>query len=251
MKIAVCVKHAVDETELKMGSDGRPILEGAIARISTFDKNAVEEALRLKAALGGEIAAFTVGTPEARKTAKEALAMGADRGTLVVADGDVDSLQTANLIAAALKKTGPFDMIICSEGASDTYTGQVPPMLAELLGVPYVGYARKIEPLAQGFRIERSLEDTVETVEAQTPLVISVVSEINEPRYPTLIQIMQASKKPLEELKESDLGAKPVASARVTSVMAQVSSRKHVMIEGSPEEAAQKLVEALSREGVL
>ncbi len=60
MKIAVCVKHAVDETELKVDSDGRPILEGAIARISTFDKNAVEEALRLKSALGGEIAAFTV-----------------------------------------------------------------------------------------------------------------------------------------------------------------------------------------------
>ncbi len=177
--------------------------------------------------------------------------MGADRGTLVVADGDVDSLQTANLIAAALKKTGPFDMIICSEGASDTYTGQVPPMLAELLGVSYVGYAKKIEPFAQGFRFERSLEETVETVEAQTPLVVSVVSEINEPRYPTLIQIMQASKKPLEELKETDLGAKQVASAKVISVMAQVSSRKHVMIEGTPEEAAQKLVEALSKEGVL
>jgi electron transfer flavoprotein beta subunit len=253
MKVAVCVKHAVDESELKLDPSGKPILAGAPGKMSTFDKNAVEEGLRLKAKHQGEVAIFMVGGPESKKTLKEALAMGADRGALVLADPmSTDSFRTAEMLAAAIRRTGPYDVVVCSEGSSDTYSGQVPPMLGELLGVPYVGYVRKMEIDGQRARIERSLEDSVEVVESPLPLAVSVVSEINEPRYPTLIQIMQASKKPAEELKGEELV--PIGSYRqvsVESMSSQPSSRKHIMIDGSPEEEAARLVDALVREGVL
>ena len=182
MRVAVCVKNAVDETELKFDQGGAPVTASAPTKMSAFDKNAVEEAVRLKAAHGGEVAVFTVGAPDARKAVKEALAMGADRGVLI---GDSksagDSLRTAEVLAAAVSKSGPYDLILCSEGSSDTYTGLVPPMLAEVLKLPFIGYARKVV-LAEGKVVaERSLESTIETVECTTPAVVSVVSEINEP----------------------------------------------------------------------
>jgi electron transfer flavoprotein beta subunit len=253
LRIATCVKHAVDESELKIGADGKPILEGAPAKMSTFDKNALEEALRLKSAHTGEVVVFTVGGPDAKKTIKEALAMGADRGVLIAGDTlKLDALRTAQLLAAAITKAGPFDLVLGSEGSSDVYSGLVPAMLAEHLGYPYVGYARKIELSGDKIRAERSLEDSVEVVEARLPCVASVVSEINEPRYPTLIQIMQAGKKPIEEKKEEDLGIQSAGShASVMSITALVSSRKHVMIEGTPQEAAAKLVAELEKEGVI
>jgi electron transfer flavoprotein beta subunit len=252
MKIAVCVKQAIDEAELRIDPQGKPLLESAAAKMSTFDKNAMEEALRIKSAQGGEVVVLLVGNPDARKTLKEALAMGADRGVLVTADIlKIDALLTAELLAAATKKAGPFDLVFCSEGSSDVYTGLVPPMLATLLGLPYVGHARKVE-LASTLRAERSLEDSIEVVETRLPSVVSVVSEINEPRYPTLIQIMQASKKPIEEVKaEALLPTSERTGASVLSMSAQSTSRKHVLIEGSPQEAAAKLVAELEKEGLL
>ncbi len=253
MRFAVCVKHAIDESELKIDSEGKPQLEGAAAKMGTFDKNAVEEALRLRSALGGEVVAITVGKAEARKSLKEALAMGADKGVHVLADpGVLDPSRTSGLLAAAIAKTGPYDLVICSEGSSDTYAGLVPPMVAERLGFSYVGYARKLEVAAQVVKAERSLEESLESVESPLPSVVSVVSEINEPRYPTLIQIMQASKKPVEELHPEQLvtsGSSPQAA--ILSMTAQSSNRKRVIIEGTPDEAAEKLLGALEKEGVL
>jgi electron transfer flavoprotein beta subunit len=253
MKIAVCVKSAIDETELKIDSYGKPVLTGAVTRMSTFDKNAVEEGLRLKAAHQGEVVIFTVGPPESKKTMKEALAMGADRGVLVAGDPTaIDTMRTASMLSAAIKKSGPFDVVLCSEGSSDAYSGQVPPMLGEMMGTAFVSYARRIEVNGQTARVERSLEDSVEVVEATLPLAVSVVSEINEPRYPTLIQIMQAGKKPIEELNGDQLSpAGGYRQASTATMSAQQSARKHIMIEGSPDEAAAKLVDALTKEGVL
>jgi electron transfer flavoprotein beta subunit len=253
MRIAVCVKHAIDEAELKVDSSGNPQLAGAASKMSTFDKNAVEEALRLKAAHSGEVVVVTVGAPEAKKTMKEALAMGADRGVLVTADPmSVDTKRTAELLSEAVKKAGPFDLVLCSEGSSDIYSGLVPPMLGELLGLPYVGYVRKLEVSGQSAKAERSMEDSVEVVEAPLPIVAAVVSEINEPRYPTLIQIIQAGKKPMEELAPDSLlpGSKP-SGPLVVGMKAQAMARKKVIFEGPPDEAAKKLVDALAAEGVL
>ncbi len=252
MKVAVCVKLAVDEAELKVDQSGAPVLQGTPTKVSTFDKNAVEEAVRLKATAGGDVTVFTVGAADSKKAMKEALAMGCDRGVLVVpGPEDWDALSTAELLAGAIRRSGPYDLVLCSEGSSDVYTGLVPPMLAERLGLPYVGYARKLEVAGGKARAERALEDDVELVEAPLPLVASVVSEINEPRYPTLIQIMQASKKPVEEIQPGSSAAPRSGSSSLASMSAQQPKRKRVMIEGSPDEIAAKLLDALSAEGVL
>lgn len=253
MKIAVCVKHAVDETELKADQSGKPILKGAAAKISTFDKNAVEEALRIKSKLSGEVVVFTLGTADARKSMKEAMAMGADSGVHVVVDPDnLDSMPVSDLLAKAMQKAGPFEVVLCSEGSSDTYCGQVAPMLGERLGLPYAGYVRKIELEGGKAKVERALEESVEVVECPLPFVASVVSEINEPRYPTLIQIMQASKKPVQEMTPEQLGMSAMkAMVRVESMNAQAMNRKRILIEGTPEEAAAKLLDALANEGVI
>ena len=251
MKIAVCVKHAIDETELRVDASGSPILEGAPTKMSTFDKNAVEEAIRLKTSGGGDVTIFMVGPMDARKSMKEALAMGADKGVLVIIDSSkLDSTAVSGLLAGAISKAGPFDVVICAEGSSDIYSGQVPPMLSELLDLPYVGYALKLEIANGTARIERSLEDSVEVVESPVPFVVSVVSEINEPRYPTLIQIMQASKKPVGE-SLAEFGEPAPWSVRVLSITAQTMNRKKVIIEGTPEAAAAKLIDALAKEGLI
>jgi electron transfer flavoprotein beta subunit len=125
-------------------------------------------------------------------------------------------------------------------------------MIGELLGAPYFGYTRKIEVTGQSAKVERALEDSIDVMEAPLPFVASVVSEINEPRYPTLIQIMQAGKKPMEELAPDSLlpGSKP-SPTLVTSMKAQAMTRKKVVFEGSPEETAKKLLDSLAGEGVL
>jgi electron transfer flavoprotein beta subunit len=257
LKIAVCVKHAIDETELRVDSSGRPALQGAATKMSTFDKNAVEEGLRIKAKFspGSEVTIFTVGPPDAKKTIKEALAMGADRGVHVVSEAaGRDSLLTAYLLSKSLQKTGPFDLVICAEGSSDTYDAQVSAMLGEWLSMPYVGYASKIEIDGGTAKILEAFEDSAQRVEVQLPFVVSVVSEINEPRYPTLIQIMQAGKKPMQEIPAAELLAAPGApSARVNVLDTKVQSmnRKKILLEGSPADAAKKLLEALRGEGVI
>lgn len=254
MKVAVCVKHALDETELKIDQSGRPLLEGSPSKMSTFDKNAVEEAMRMKSAHGGEVTVFTVGTADSKRTIKEALAMGADRAVLVLAEpGALDSFGTARVLAGAIKQAGGFDVVLCAEGSSDTYAGQVPPMLGELLSLPYVGYARKIELRGSAATVEQSLEDMLRIIECPIPFAASVVSEINEPRYPTLIQIMQASKKPIEELALTDLGPAGFSGGNVgvLSLNGKPMNRKRIIFEGSPDEAAEKLIAALTFEGVI
>lgn len=254
MKIAVCVKHAIDESELRADGSGRPVLQGAATKVSTFDKNAVEEALRIKAKSGGEVVIISVGPPEAKKSIKEALAMGADKAVHVLSDAaGRDSLATSYLLAKAVAKAGPFDVVLCSEGSSDTYECQVPPMLGEWLSLPYAGYASKIEIEGSSARVDQSLEDSIQTLEMQLPFVVSVVSEVNEPRYPTLIQIMQASKKPMVDMTPQmlDAAGAPTSAANVVDTRVQSMNRKKVVIEGPPEEAAKKLLDSLKSEGVL
>lgn len=253
MKTAVCVKQALDETELKVDPSGVPVIQGAAMKMSVFDKNAVEESVRIRGASGGEVCVFTVGPPDAKRPVKEALAMGADRAVLVLADtASTDAMGTAALLSGAIKKEGPFDLVVCSEGSSDTYSGSVPAMLAELLGLPFVGYVRKLEINGRLAKLERSLEETLEVMESELPVVVSVVSEINEPRYPTLIQIMQASKKPIVEAKPEELpGGMPPSRVAVSSLRAQAMSRKHVVFEGDPKEATRKLLDALVGEGLV
>jgi electron transfer flavoprotein beta subunit len=226
--------------------------------MSTFDRTGVEEAVRLKEKRGGTITVIALGSNDWKKSIKEALAMGCDRALAVASSGYMDTLETSHVLSMAARKAGQFDLLICSEGSSDTYHGLVPPMIAEWLGLPFMGYVRKIDIDGAGVaRCELALEESVEVVEAKLPAVISVVSEINSPRYPTLLQIMQASKKPIEDvpletLKAADGGAgAPLGSVGVLDISAQAMNRKRVIFEDPPDEAAGKLLDALKAEGAL
>lgn len=253
MNIAVCVKQALDEAELRADASGRPILSGAQSKMSTFDRNAVEEAVRIKEAKGGSVVVITIGHPDGKKTVKEALAMGCDRAILVASTVELDSLSTSYYLARAIQRSGPFDAILMAEGASDTYQGMVGPMVAEWLGLPFLGYSKKLELGDGTARSESAMDERTDVLEAPLPAIVAVVSEINSPRYPTLLQIMQASKKPIEEIAFDSLkdGRAPPVRLQVAEVKVQSVNRKRILFEGSPEESAQKLLEALRREGVI
>lgn len=254
MNVIVFVKHAVDESELKADASGKAQLQGTTMKMSTFDRNAVEESVRIKETNGGEVTAISLGNQDARKTLKEALAMGVDKAMLVLPNsGDYDASTTSYYLAKAAQKVNQPGLLMCSEGASDTYEGLVGPMIAEWLDVPFFGYVKKINVMQNSMRCEQAYEDRVEISEANLPAMVSVVSEINEPRYPTLLQILQASKKPVEEIRCIDLRGPdaPPAKVEVQEVTVQAVNRKRVVIADEPAEAAKKLIAALRKEGVL
>ena len=255
MNVVVCVKHAIDETELKANVSGKPNLQNAKTKMSVFDRNAVEEAIRIKETNGASIVIASLGENEAKKTVKEALAMGADKGLVIQCNpAELDTLATSYYLAQAIQKEAA-DLILCSEGSSDTYNGQVGPMVAQWIGLPFIGYARKIEITQGGVRCEQTYEDRVEVSEAKFPVLISVVSEINEPRYTTLLQIVQASKKPIEEITLESLKRPDAPSTQVSvvdvNVQTTAANRKRIIFEDEIDEAARKLVEALRNEQVI
>lgn len=253
MNIAVCVKHAVDEGELRADPTGRPLLQGTPSKMSTFDRNAVEAAVRVREAMGGSVTVFCLGSQDWKKSTKEALAMGCDKAVVISSGSELDALGTSYYLSRALQRGGPFDLIFFAEGASDTYQGLVGPMAAEWLNLPFIGYAKSVEVADGLVKTESALDDKTEAAESALPAVISVVSEVNTPRYPTLLQIMQASKKPMEELTTDSLKDEraPQNGAKVIDVRVQPVNRKKVVFEGQAEEVAQKLVDALRKEGVI
>ena len=255
MNIVVLVKSAVDEAELKADSSGHPILKGAAMKMSTFDMNGVEEAVKLKEQNGGTVIVLTLGGAEAKKAIKEAMAMGGTKAVHILAEAAEapDSLGTAYLLAQAIKRIGAVDLVVSSEGASDTYQGEVGAMVAEFLDLPFIAYAKKVETDGENLRCEQGLTGTVRVLEAKLPAVVSVVSEANVPRYPTLLQVMVAGKKAIEEMSLASLKGTdyPETGTEVLDVSIQSASRKRVLFDGAPEEAARKLVGALKQEGVL
>jgi electron transfer flavoprotein beta subunit len=254
LNIIVCVKQAVDESELKFDVSKEGNLQDVPTKLSTFDKNAVEEGLRIKEKRGGTVCIVSLGRQESRKAIKDALAMGADRGYLIMAEtNNDDALSTSYLLSRFIGKIGGFDLILCSEGSSDIYSGSVPPMIAEWLNLPYLAYVKRLTIDGNGITGEEALEEQVEMATAQLPCIASVVSEINEPRYPTLLQIMQASKKPIEEMSADGLREEnsPNAIVQVSRITPLSMNRKGVIFEGSPEECAEKLIESLKKDGVL
>lgn len=195
MEIIVCVKQIFDLAQIKVDTaSSRPVMEGAARKISDFDKNAIEEAIRIKEKLGGNIVAVIKGTKDA---AKEALAMGADEA--IFYNADTDSLGTASILAGIIRKM-KFDLILCGEASIDEYSFQTGPRLAQALGIPVLTYATEIE-IGDGEVIaQRDLENRYEVASARLPALVTVTKDINEPRIPTLMQILGATKKKMTEI---------------------------------------------------
>jgi electron transfer flavoprotein beta subunit len=184
------------------------------------------------------------------ETVKEALAVGADEAYLVIDDKltSIESSKTASLLAAAIKKIDDVGVLLFGEGSSDNYSGQVSSRVAELLGLPQVGYVSQIVLEGQTARITRQLEDGEEVLEVTLPVVVSVLGDVNEPRIPSVTQILKAGRKPKEIMELDDLDIELAGEKNVITLssLAPETDRKQISVNSIGE-----LVSALQAEGFI
>ena len=179
--------------------------------VSPFDENAVEAALRIKDKQGGKITVISLGNNLTRDVVKKPLSMGADELVLLEdpAFEGGDSWSTAYALAMAVKKIGEYDLIFCGRQAADWDAGQVGSGIAEILGIPTVTLAKKVDIVDSKARVERVLADGYQVIEVNLPALITVSNELGEPRYATLKGIMAAAKKQPIVWKPADIGVEP------------------------------------------
>jgi electron transfer flavoprotein beta subunit len=236
--IVVLVKQVPDTYSERKLSDSDHTLdrESADAVLDEINERAVEEALVLKEAHDGEVTVVTVGPDRATDAIRKALSMGADKAVHVVDDSlhGSDLLQTAKVLAAAIKTVGEVDLVIAGNEASDGQGGAVPAVVAEILGVPQLTHARKVELDGSTVKVTRETDEGLTHLEASLPVVISVGEKINEPRYPSFKGIMAAKKKPVETLSVADLGVEGVGLDAAWSTVVEASPKP-------PREAGQRV----------
>jgi len=217
MKIAVCVKQVPDtEAEKKLSDEDKTLdRESVDGVLNELDEYAVEEALLLSEAHDGEVVAVSMGPDQAEDTVRKALQMGANAGLHIVDDAlkGSDAVGTAVTLAKVLADGG-YDLIVFGSESTDARMSVVPAMVAEILGLPQLTFARKVEVDGDTVKIQRITEVGYDEVEASLPAVISVVEKINEPRYPSFKGIMAAKKKPLDAVDAPDAGAAGLGAAR-------------------------------------
>jgi electron transfer flavoprotein beta subunit len=210
MNIVVCVKQVPDTWSEKRLDPSDSTLDRASTDpvMNEMDEYAVEEALKLQEAHGGEVTILCMGPDAATETVRKALSMGADKAIHVVDDAlhGSDAVGTSLALARAVEKAGAVDLVMLGSESSDARMSVVPAMLAERLGRPQLTFAKEVTVGDGTVSIKRLTDDGYTVVEASLPAVVSVVEKINEPRYPSFKGIMAAKKKPVETLSLSDLG---------------------------------------------
>ena len=252
MKIVVCVKQVPDtETRVQIAPEGNAIVESDVNWIvSPFDEFAIEEALKIKEAKDGEVVLVTVGPDRAQSALRTGLAMGADSG-LHVKDAALDAadpLATARALAGAIKTLAPFDLVLCGQQGVGADNSQVPGLLAELLDLPQVTVAVKLDVQDGKAVVEREIEGARETWETALPAVVSAQKGLNEPRYASLKGIMGAKKKPIQALDAAAVGLDAAAAApkvKVTAMELPPPRPDVKMIEGDPDAQAKELIRLL------
>ncbi|WP_109473788.1 electron transfer flavoprotein subunit beta/FixA family protein [Ornithinimicrobium cavernae] len=210
MNIVVCVKYVPDaQSDRSFESDFTTDREAVDGLLSELDEYAVEAALALnEAGEGGEVTVLTMGPEDAADAIKKGLQMGADKGVHVLdeAIAGSDAVATSLVLAEAIRKVGPVDLVITGLASTDGAMSVVPAMLAERLGLPQVTFASELTVEGGVARIRRDGDTASETIEASLPAVVSVTDQINEPRYPSFKGIMAAKKKPVQTWGLGDLG---------------------------------------------
>ncbi len=257
MKIIVCVKQVPDtETRVRIAPSADAISETDVANwiVSPYDEFAIEEAIRIKEAKGGEVVLLGAGPERVQAALRTGLAMGADSAIHVrdTALDATDTLGTARALAAAIKTAAaPFDLVLCGQQGVGGDNSQVPGMIAELLDLPQVTVAVKLEIQEGTAVVEREVDGGRETWQTPLPAVVSAQKGLNEPRYASLKGIMGAKKKPLQTLDLAALGLDAAALAPKVKVSAMElpPARPPVrMIEGDPDTQAKDLVRLLHEE---
>jgi electron transfer flavoprotein beta subunit len=208
LKILVPVKRVVDyNVKVRVKTDGTGVdLANVKMSMNPFDEIAVEEAVRLKeAGTAAEVVAVSCGIAACQETLRTAMALGADRATLVETDAELQPLAVAKLLKALVDKEQP-KVVILGKQAIDDDSNQTGQMLAALLGWPQATFASKVVIAGDKATVTREVDGGLETVEIGLPAVVTTDLRLNEPRYATLPNIMKAKKKPLETVKPADLG---------------------------------------------
>ena len=266
MNIIVCVKQVLDPeappASFKIDSATNKVVTptGVSPVVDPYGEYAVEAALRIKDAQGGNVTAISLGINLLRDVVKKPLSMGADELILLEDEAftEGDSWSTAYALAMAIKKIGSYDLIFCGREASDWNAGQVGAGVAEILGLPNITLAKKIDISDGKARVERVVTDGYEVVEVSLPALITVSNELGEPRYPTIRGIMAAKKKEPVIWKPADIGVDPSQigaagrRAKMLRLFQPVREGKCEMIEGeSPEEVAANLALKLREAKIL
>ncbi|MBW2622945.1 MAG: electron transfer flavoprotein subunit beta/FixA family protein [Deltaproteobacteria bacterium] len=262
MRIIVCVKPVPDPKQFgKLRFDretGTLIRENVPGTINPLDKNALEEGIRLKEVHGGEVVAVSMAPPDTSLVIREALAMGADRAVLLSDPlfGGSDTLGTALLLAEGIKSIGGYDLVLCGNETIDSGTAQVSAQIAEFLEIPNLMFVSRIEySPGECFRIWSETEIGRRIVEVDPPVVLSVVKEINEPRYVTMIKILAAEEKEIMVLNAQDIDPAEKcfglegSPTRMAGQFALEHGRQAEMLEGTPEAQAEELANRLHRLG--
>jgi electron transfer flavoprotein beta subunit len=254
MNVVVLVKYVPDPVGTPtLGEDLLLVREGTDGTLDPGDEHAVEAGLQTIETHGGELTLVSMGPEVAMTAIRKGLSMGADRGVLVSdpALRGADTLATARVLAAAIARQ-PFDLVLSGVESTDGYTGTLPMTVAELLGVPSLTFARRID-LGEGMvRIERQTDLGYDVLESPLPALVTVTGAANEPRYATLKGIMSAKSKPVEQLGLGDLGltaADVAASQRVLSVTEAPARGQGEVIEG--EDAVARVADLLSDSKVI
>ncbi|UWG96616.1 putative electron transfer flavoprotein FixA [Dehalobacter sp. DCM] len=284
MNIIVCYKYAPDVEDIEIKADGSVSTEKARWILGEYDLRAVEAAVKLAEKTGGRVIALSVGPQQLNDAyaKKDVLSRGPVELYLVI-DGrltNADTHLTAKVLAAAIRKIGDFDLVLCGEGSSDLYFQQTGLQLGEILGVPTINAISGIT-LAEGcatcLTVQRHLEDEIEILDIPLPAALSVTSDIAMPRIPTMKETLKAAKKPVTEWNLHALGLAEDTKPRVCFLntrsagqmnfkdvimfpillmlemkrSSKYAGRKQILIDGTPEKAAQTLINHLVKEDVL
>jgi electron transfer flavoprotein beta subunit len=260
MNIIVCIKQVPDtEAQIKIAPDGKSVVKEDIKWVmNPYDEFGVEEALRIKEKLKGEVTVVGFGPKRVTESLRTALAMGADKAILIsdpAAEGS-DSIATAKALAAVIGKL-QYDLIFTGQRGVDEDLGVVGPTLADFLGIPHIAVVTKCEVAADGKSIKahRPVEGQTLVIEAVLPAVITTQKGLNEPRYASLPGIMKAKKKPLEEKNLSAIGLNPAEfgegarKLKVVQLTPPPQRKAGKIIQGdSPEAKAAELAKLLHEE---
>ncbi len=208
MKILVAVKRVIDyNVQIRVKEDGTDVQSDNV-KMSTNppDDNAVEEAVKLKeAGKAKEVVAITIGQEKAQETVRKALAVGADKGIHVKAEGYIEPLGVAKILKKVVEKEKP-DIVFMGKQAIDDDCNQTGQMLSAMMGWPQGTFASKIEVKDKTIQVTREVDEGLETIEINLPAIVTCDLRLNEPRYASLPNIMKAKKKPIEQLIAKDLG---------------------------------------------
>jgi electron transfer flavoprotein beta subunit len=261
MNIIVLVKQVPDTSEVRINRETNTLIrDGVPSIINPFDRYAIEEALRLREKHGGKVTALTMGPPQAAEALKEAVSLGVDEVVLLSdrSFAGADTWATSYALSQGIKKIADYDLIIAGKQAIDGDTAQVGPETADMLGIPFVAYIRKIERVeGKTMTAERLMDEGYDVVETSLPALITVVKEINEPRLPSFKGKMKAKSLAVTAWSAGDIGADPDkcglkgSPTKVVKIFPPAPRGQRELLTGSMEDQIATVVRKLKEQSLI